>query len=189
MSNKLHSQAEGTGVLTHVAGNLRRLRQQAGISQLALAQASGLSRRMIVGLEAGETNISLSNLDKLAAALGTSFVALVSDPEAQSQRLDELLWKGRRKESRGVLLGFVPATQEAQLWFWSLAAGERYQAEPDPPGWHEMIFVVSGSLTLELETETMTVPAGQYAIYSSAQTYAYRNDADTPVAFVRNVAA
>ena len=80
-------------VLSHVAGNLRRLRARAGMSQAALAEASGLSRRMIVSLESGEANVSLASLDRIAGALGASFVEVVADPEARPERISALAWR------------------------------------------------------------------------------------------------
>ncbi|WP_447415044.1 hypothetical protein, partial [Clostridium perfringens] len=85
----------------------------------------------------GDTNISLSSLDRLAEALGVDFIAIVSDPNASSRRIEQVAWRGRDVTSEAVLLGSVPASREAQLWRWSLAPGERYTAEPDPAGWHE----------------------------------------------------
>lgn len=170
-----------------MSANLRRLRAGAGLTQQALAEASGISRRMIVKLEQGDTNISLATLDRLAEALGTTFVAMVSDPVTAMQRLGAVAWRGTRPESVGVLLGTVSARREAQLWSWALSAGERYQAEPDPQGWHEMVFVYEGRLRLVLEAETHDVAAGDYRIYSSAQRYAYVNDGPGVTRFVRNV--
>lgn len=174
-------------VLTFVGENLRRLRRQAGLSQAALAESSGISRRMIVGLEGGETNISLSSLDRLAEALGTGFVELVSDPDAHSRRVDAVAWRGTRPESEAVLLGSVPAHHEAQLWSWVLGPADRYTAEPDPAGWHEMVAVTEGRIRIELEEGPITVEAGGFAIYSSAQTYAYANDHDGVSRFIRTV--
>lgn len=189
MSNKLHTTDPRADVLAFVAENLRRVRHRAGMSQAALAQASGVSRRMIVDLEGGGTNISLASLDKLADALGATFVELVSDPGAQSRRLDALAWRGRDSASQAVLLGSVPARREVQLWSWSLGAGERYDAEPDPAGWHEMVVVTEGCLLIELQEGPLTVQAGDYAIYSSAQPYAYRNTFAGVTRFIRNVVA
>jgi hypothetical protein len=55
--------------------------------------------------------------------------------------------------------GSVPALREAQLCRWSLAPGERYTAEPDPAGWHEMIAVVEGALRVELAEGGLTIEA------------------------------
>ena len=189
MSNKLHSAGPRSDVLAFVGENLRRLRHRSGLSQAALAQASGISRRMIVDLEGGDTNISLSSLDRLAEALGATFVEIVSDPNAHSRRIDAVAWRGQAAESQGVLLGSVPARREAQLWSWSLAEGERYDAEPDPEGWHEMVVVVEGCLRIELQEGPVTVRAGDYVIYSSAQPYAYSNAFAGVTRFIRNVVA
>lgn len=185
----MHSQEPREDVLGHVSANLRRLRQEAGLSQQALADASGLSRRMIVNLEGGDTNVSLSSLDKLASALGATFVQMISDPAAEPRRIEALAWRGRGADSLARLLGSVPARRDAQLWFWSLAPGDRYDAEPDPEGWHEMIHVSEGTLTIETEAGPITVPAGGHAIYGSAQSYAYANPTDAVVRFVRVVVA
>lgn len=187
MSNILHSQ-ERSDVLAHVSGNLRRLRQVAGLSQAALARASGISRRMIVAVEGGDANISLSSLDKLAAAMGVGFVDLVRDPaRAPSAEINEVTWRGASAQSTAVLLGSAPATTEAQMWLWSLGPGERYDAEPDPAGWHEMVLVTEGTLRLELSGTTKDYPAGSFAVYGTDQAYAYANPGQTLVRFVRNV--
>lgn len=180
----------GTGrsdVLAFVGENLRRLRREAGLSQAALAESSGISRRMIVNLEGGETNISLSSLDRIAEALGTGFVELVSDPAAHTRRIDAVAWRGARPESEAVLLGSVPARAEAQLWSWALGPGDRYAAEPDPSGWHEMVAVTEGRIRIELQEGPVTVEAGGFAIYSSAQAYAYLNVFDGVSRFLRTV--
>lgn len=189
MGTIVHSSSERADVLGFVAQNLRRLRRRAGLSQVALAESSGISRRMIVNLEGGATNISLSSLDHLAEALGASFVDLVSDPEAHSRRIEAVAWRGTAPESEAVLLGSVPARASAQLWAWTLGPGDRYTAEPDPAGWHEMTLVTEGRLLIDLADGPITVEAGGYAIYSSAQQYAYINVGDGVTRFIRNVVA
>ncbi|MBP7001674.1 helix-turn-helix domain-containing protein [Amaricoccus sp.] len=185
------NQASRGDVLAHVGTNLRRLRQAAGMSQQALAEASGISRRMIVGLEGGETNVSLSSLDRLAWALGAGFVEMVSDPDAglAPGRVEALAWRGRAEGSSATLVGSVPARRDAQLWTWSLAPGDRYDAEPDPEGWHEIVHVDAGVLTVETEAGELTIGPGGHAIYGSAQSYAYANRGTDEVRFIRVVVA
>jgi transcriptional regulator with XRE-family HTH domain len=70
MSNIVHKEnSQRAPVLQHVSLNVRRLRNAADLSQTALAEKSGVSRRMLVAIEAGETNVSLATLDRVAEAL------------------------------------------------------------------------------------------------------------------------
>ena len=50
-----------------------------------------------------------------------------------------------------------------------------------------MIFVTEGLLVVELADGPVTVAAGDYVVFSSAQAYAYRNAAGGLTRFVRNV--
>lgn len=55
-----------------VASNLRKLRQEIGISQEELAEKCGLHRTYIGAIERSERNITLQTLEKLAVSLGVS---------------------------------------------------------------------------------------------------------------------
>ena len=56
----------------HFGGRVRELRKQKGLSQEGLALACNLDRSYIGGVERGERNISLLNIQKIADALGVS---------------------------------------------------------------------------------------------------------------------
>lgn len=67
------SHASPTGPSTHrlVFGDrVRALRAAQGISQEALAEASGLHRTYVSSLERGQRNVGLDNIHALADALG-----------------------------------------------------------------------------------------------------------------------
>ena len=65
MGKRLHAQIQ-----KHFGERVRELRKQKGLSQEALALACNLDRTYIGGVERGERNISLLNIQKIAAALG-----------------------------------------------------------------------------------------------------------------------
>jgi transcriptional regulator with XRE-family HTH domain len=159
----------------------------AQLSQVALADRAGVSRRTVVKLEAGEANISLTGLDHLADALGVTFVDLVAAPAAPHEDISEVAWRGDRQGSIAVLLASVPATKDAQLWAWTLEPGDRYDAEPDPVGWSEMLLVSEGSIRVEQEDGVTELHTGDHLAFPTAQQYAYANVGDTRARFVRVV--
>ena len=68
------AQASLAATKSHIGQRLRDARAQAGLSQEALARASGVSRATIARLEADQGGVTLITLERLAAALGRAFV-------------------------------------------------------------------------------------------------------------------
>ncbi|WKB54556.1 XRE family transcriptional regulator [Eleftheria terrae] len=180
-----------TLVLQHVATNLRAARLARGLSQEALATASDVSRRMLVSLENGDTNVSLVTLDRIATALGLAFAELLRPPGNSAVRGEPVLaWRGRQAGSHALLLESLRQPLGiVELWEFRLAAGDRYDAQPDSPGFHEMLYVVDGSVCVLTSSGSRALGAGQSWLFASDQAYVYENSSDAPTTFVRNVIA
>lgn len=169
-----------------VAETLRAARHERGLSQQALADAADVSRRMVAAIEAGNSNASLATLDRLAHALGLTFADLVRDA-TPAAHVPVTVWQSAGGAGEGRLLASIPGRGAVELWEWTLAPGERYLAEADRPGTQEMVYVVAGTLTLELLGERRVVEAGASLVYPSDQPYAYRNEGGATLRFIRNV--
>lgn len=188
-----HGDRPASELFRAVGGRVRALRLERGLTLDELSHRSGVSRRMITMLEAGETNASLGTLDKLAHALGCAFADLVVErpmaplvPERAEAR--EPVWEdGRGSSARLLVARSMVATTE--LWLWELAPGGRYEAEADPAGSEEILLVGAGRLVLEVGTGELDLVAGQYLRLPSDAPYAYRNPARTTAQFLRVILA
>ncbi|MGW2741341.1 helix-turn-helix domain-containing protein [Streptomyces sp. NPDC001450] len=170
-----------------IGGRIRALRKQRGWSVQQLAEAGGLSRRMLTDIELGQANPSLATVDRVARALDTDFAALtLPERDAADEQVEgTLVWQ----DADGSQALLLAATQDprAELWRWTLAPGGHYDTEPDRPGAQEIHHVLAGRLTLTLETGPHVLAPGQSAVIASDQEYAYRNDGTEPVVFMRVV--
>ncbi|WP_024645513.1 helix-turn-helix domain-containing protein [Pseudomonas syringae] len=177
-------------VLQHVSQNVRRLRNAADLSQTALADKSGVSRRMLVAIEAGEKNVSLATLDRVAEALGVAFSDLIQAPDSRDHsRINELAWEGTIAGSKAVLLAKAIARREVELWEFCLEPGDAYASEADPDGWSEQVYVVEGHLTLRLAEQgaAQQIGPGEFFMFPSNQPHRYCNEGAVRLRFVRNV--
>lgn len=186
----------GTGPDGAPAVLLRAVGQRARALRLArqltldeLSARSGVSRRTITLLEAGEANASLATLDKLARALGAHFGSLVVDrpvlpfvPEVSGEVAP--VWQDSLGSSARLLVAY-PVAMTTELWQWELAGGARYQAEADPPGSEELILVTSGELVVEVGDDRLALSPGGYLRLPSDRPYAYSNPGPGHVRFIR----
>ena len=91
-------------VLVHVGENLRRLRRAAGLSQTGLAEASGISRRTIINLEAGRGHLSPSGPARLAHGPGPGVGHPDPAPPASASAIWAVGWRGRGSRGGSRLL-------------------------------------------------------------------------------------
>src|SRR5262245_30444352 len=138
-----------SAILQEVATNVRNARRARDWSQDRLAREADVSRRMLVAIESGETNVSLGTLCRVAVALGVPFVDLIRPAAAAGQpHTPVVAWQGQHPDSRATLLQTMaldqidPARTTLEFWEWRLAPGERYVNEPDAAGSREIVFVL-----------------------------------------------
>jgi transcriptional regulator with XRE-family HTH domain len=69
---------------------IRELRHERGLSQEGLAEAAGMHRTYVGGIERGERNVSFANILRLANALGVRPSEFLGSYEAASRRPREV---------------------------------------------------------------------------------------------------
>jgi transcriptional regulator with XRE-family HTH domain len=57
---------------------MREARKRLGLSQEALAEGAGLHRTYVGGIERGERNVSIDNIERIARALDLDVVDLLT---------------------------------------------------------------------------------------------------------------
>ena len=67
----------GDKVLLNLGGAIRLVRKERGISQESLATDAELDRSYLGGIERGEHNLTIMNLNKIANALDVSMSSLL----------------------------------------------------------------------------------------------------------------
>jgi len=66
-------------ILERFGQRVRDLRKEAGYSQESFAAACGLDRTYIGGIERGERNVALRNVDVIATTLGITLAELMEE--------------------------------------------------------------------------------------------------------------
>ena len=109
---------------------VKQERQSRGWTLDQLAEAAGVSRRMVVSVEQGAVNPSVGTLLRLSDALGVGLPALVEPPEPKSVKVTRrgegaTLWSGEAG-GRGVLVAGTTPPDVVELWDWTLGPGDQH---------------------------------------------------------------
>ncbi|MGV3526873.1 MAG: helix-turn-helix domain-containing protein [Candidatus Sericytochromatia bacterium] len=175
-------------LLQRIAHHVKKRRQDKNWTQQELASQSGVSRRMIALLEQAESNVSLATLDKIALALGTSLSQLISDEApAPVQMIPAesmpVVWHNAQNEARFVVDGLT--RERTEVWHWVMAPQGSYDAEADPAGTQELVYVLEGTLLLKLESGDYRLSSGDALRFPSDAPFRYQNLSDAPTRFLK----
>lgn len=170
-----------------VGGRLKAARSKAELTLDALAETSGVSRRTIVGIEQGSTGVSIKVMLRIANALGVSLASLLAEPSSDPLGVVRASthspsWVGTQG-GQAILVASTEFPEIFELWDWILEPKDRYLSEAHSEGTHELIHVISGSLTLTVQGNSEVLGPGDSASYQGNQTHAYSNDSESPARF------
>ena len=183
----------GTAALALVIGaRVRAERQGRSWTLDQLAEAAGVSRRMVVNVEQGSVNPSVGTLLRLSDALGVGLPTLVELPQQKPLEVTRsgdgaVLWSGEFG-GRGVLVAGTEGRDVVELWDWSLEPGDRHRSEAHSLGTRELVQVQSGSLTVAVAGEVVRLDKGDALAFPGDVAHSYENTTKKPVRFSLAVA-
>jgi transcriptional regulator with XRE-family HTH domain len=168
-----------------VGRNVRSERSRKAWTLDDLAARSGVSKGMLVQVEQARSNPSIATICRLATALGVSVASLVEAPEVPATRIVQanegiVLWTGKPGSSSTLLVGSGTRAQ-VELWDVRMAPDDGYRGEPHPPGTRELLLVIDGELTLEVDGVEYRVPEGGATAFVADRPHAYRNTGEKPL--------
>ncbi|WP_406278309.1 helix-turn-helix domain-containing protein [Embleya sp. NBC_00896] len=171
-----------------IAANVRAARAAHGWSLEALATRSGLSKGALVGVEQGRGNPGVLTLARIADALGLPLTGLVDGAPAPTVEVvppgaGTRLWQGDRGGHGDLLIGSDPPVS-AELWRWTLAPGDAHVSAAHGVGVRELVTVLDGTLTLDVDGERVDIPSGACARFAADRAHAYRNEGEAPACFI-----
>jgi transcriptional regulator with XRE-family HTH domain len=166
---------------------VKQERQSRGWTLDQLSDAASVSRRMVVSVEQGAVNPSVGTLLRLSDALGVGLPALVEPPEARSVKITRAgdgaqLWRGAAG-GRGVLMAGTRPPDVVELWDWTLGPGDRHTSEAHSPGTKELVHVLDGSITVDLDGQVADLGTGDAITFPGDVDHAYTNHSGEPARF------
>ncbi len=152
-----------------------------------LAEAAGVSRRMVVNVEQGAANPSVGTLLRMSDALGVGLPALVERPQPTPVKVTRqgggaALWSSAAG-GRGVLVAGTEPPDVVELWDWTLGPGDHHVSEAHTPGTKELLQVQQGTITVEMAGQLVTLEAGDAVGFPGDVPHSYANPGTRPARF------
>lgn len=176
---------------TAIGARVRQERQRRGWTLDQLAVAASVSRRMVVSVEHGAVNPSVGTLLRLSDALGVGLPALVEPPEPKAVKVTRRgdgaeLWTGTHG-GRGVLVAGTSPPHVVEMWDWTLGPGDRHTSEAHVAGTQELLTVVDGPLSVEVEGQATMLDTGDAIAFPGDVDHGYVNTGTQIARFVLTV--
>ena len=175
------------GLATRIGRRIRAARLARSWTLDQMAESSGVSRRMVIMVEKGQTNPSVTTLLSLSDALGIGLPTLIANRNGVPASLARegegtTLWTSDSGGS-GVLLAGTPSPDVLELWQWILVPGDLHESPAHTPGTREILHVTSGTVILTTGPDTTALAAGDTYAFGGDQPHSYANTSAHQAAF------
>jgi transcriptional regulator with XRE-family HTH domain len=175
-----------------IARHVAERRRAKGLSLDALARRAGVSKGILVAIEAGRGNPSIGTLCRVANGLGVTVADLVGKSERDTVVITQasdvpVLWHGDFGGS-GKLLAGASDPMTLEMWSWEIRPGERHRSDGHPPGAREILHVMRGELALVVDGTTHLVGAGSSVSFLADRVHEYANQGEETLKMMMTVA-
>ena len=160
-------------ISTHLAANIRQLREIRGQSQQQVAKIAGLPRPTWASLESGSANPTLSVLLKAAGALQVSLEELIGPPRSTGAFYPADSIKTRRRGEariRNLLPESIPGMEIERL---ELTPGASMVGVPHSHGTREYLTCEQGQIKLVASGESWLLKPGDVVVFRGDQRHSY----------------
>ncbi len=153
-----------------IAQNLRRIRNEKGISLSRAADQTGVSKAMLGQIERQESSPTIATLWKISQGFGVPLSFLL-----QEVTCTESCGAVRFPGSISVRIVFpYDAVLGVETFEITLSPGQFHQSEAHVAGLVEDIFVLSGGMELHVDETERQLSQGQAVRFAADQPHAYR---------------
>lgn len=160
-----------------VGGNVRRLRERAGLSLRELATRAAVSTSTLSNLEAAMGNPGVETLVAIAGALGVPFSELVlpHEPDVQIQRADEgVVVEAAGADFNSRLLVAASGRSVTEVYEATMEPPTLYTGEPHLPGVTESVIVMRGRMRVGPVDAAVELAPGDRATFAADQPHTYQ---------------
>ncbi|MFE4617791.1 helix-turn-helix domain-containing protein [Streptomyces sp. NPDC056747] len=172
--------------------NVRRRREEAGLTLEQLSTQSSVSRAMLSKVERGEKSPTIGVASKIAHALDVSLSDLVGAPDTAASGVAVVMRKSDRPAFRDPETGFeryivsaAPGAGRAEMVVHHLPAQVSTGLLPAyPPGTEKQLVVLEGALTVAVGGISETLNAGDSLFFQADADHGFANRTDAPCEYI-----
>jgi transcriptional regulator with XRE-family HTH domain len=159
----------------YLAANLKRLREERGLSQQQMATLSGVPRPTWASLESGSANPTLAVLSKVAGALQVSIEELIGPPRSSTQFFPAAKRSERRRGGARVCSLLPESIPGLDFTRMEIEPGGSLTGIPHTAGTREYLTCESGVVELAAAGEVWKLEKGDALVFRGDQRHSYRN--------------
>ncbi|WP_255378155.1 helix-turn-helix transcriptional regulator [Quadrisphaera sp. DSM 44207] len=156
-----------------MGAQIRRRREQRGMSAAELARRAGISKATLSGLEAGSGNPTIDTLDAIAVALSIPLTDLLARPTSAGPVLVPATPPNTDGPTRE-LLRRISSGHSLELWRLRMPARTHLHGVPHAPGTVEHLLVAAGHLSAGPSGALRALGPGDLLAFAGDSAHEYR---------------